>query len=98
MQQRDCDVTWGLSMSLSEMPVAYSMACDAPCDFGCVTLLLYLLRPLGTLPLLAGTLKTSASFSGAAIAEVLRRCCFDKPWTLSTPPHRNTGSEWQCPL
>ena len=91
------DITWGLSMSFSEMPVAYSMACDAPCDFGCVTLLLYLFRPFGTLPLLDGMLKTSASFSGAEIADILQRC-FDKPWPLSTPPTRSTGSEWQYPL
>src|SRR6185369_16087758 len=34
----------GLFISSSVRPVAYSIACDAPCDRGCVTRELYLLR------------------------------------------------------
>ena len=50
------------------------MAWDAPCDFGCVTLLLYLFKPFCTSTLLGdGTLKVSASLSGAATAEILQR-------------------------
>eukprot|EP00955_Chlamydomonas_euryale_P090726 364568-Chlamydomonas_euryale.AAC.1 len=32
-------------MSASLRPVAYSMACEAPCDLGCVMRELYLFRP-----------------------------------------------------
>jgi len=32
-------------MSSSFMPVAYSIACDAPCDLGCVMRLEYLFSP-----------------------------------------------------
>ena len=31
--------TWGLFMSSSLSPVAYNIACEAPCDFGCVNVL-----------------------------------------------------------
>src|SRR5687768_4462868 len=34
--------TCGLDMSSSVRPVAYSIACDAPCDLGCVIRELYL--------------------------------------------------------
>src|SRR4029077_2805486 len=36
--------TWALFMSASVSPVPYSIACEAPCDLGCVTRELYLLR------------------------------------------------------
>ncbi len=39
--------TCGLFMSSSRRPVAYSIACDAPWDLGCVMRELYLLRPAG---------------------------------------------------
>src|SRR5437773_11699955 len=39
--------TWGLFISSSDIPVAYSIACDAPCDFGCVIFELYLLGSMG---------------------------------------------------
>src|SRR5438132_254989 len=35
--------TWALFMSPSVSPVPYSIACDAPCDRGCVMRELYLL-------------------------------------------------------
>ncbi len=38
--------TCGFAMSGSVMPVAYSMACDAPCALGCVMWELYLLSTL----------------------------------------------------
>ncbi len=44
--QTDEMPTWALDMSDSLMPVAYSMAWDAPCDFGCV---MYLLIELSSL-------------------------------------------------
>lgn len=44
--QTDEMPTWALDMSDSLMPVAYSMAWDAPCDLGCV---MYLLIELSSL-------------------------------------------------
>lgn len=71
----EATITCGLFMSSSLSPVAYSMAWDAPCDFGCVTLLLNLFSPFGTVGLasLFCDSSISACFSGAAIAVVLKR-------------------------
>ena len=38
---------WGLTMSASVSPVAYSMAWEAPCDLGWVMRALNLFRPAG---------------------------------------------------
>src|SRR5438552_14348214 len=63
--------TCGFCISSSESPVAYSIACDAPCDFGCVILELNLLF-MGSHPLnLSPSLLIHTSVPG--------RLCFCRP-------------------
>src|SRR5213596_2904423 len=63
--------TCGFCMSSSESPVAYSIACDAPCDLGCVILELNLLF-MGSHPLdLSPSLLIHTSVPG--------RLCFCRP-------------------
>ena len=50
--------TCALFMSASLIPVAYSMACDAPCDLGCVMCLLTELSSLSALAVRAAELES----------------------------------------
>src|SRR5271154_6854978 len=47
LYQTDDMPIWGLFRSASDMPVAYNIACEAPCDLGCVIFRETLLRPGG---------------------------------------------------
>jgi hypothetical protein len=55
--QTDAMPTCALSMSAVDMPVAYSIACDAPCDLGCVMARLTELSSLSALAARAAALE-----------------------------------------
>jgi hypothetical protein len=57
--QTDEMPTWALFMSVSLMPVAYSIACEAPCDLGCVMCLLTELSSLSALAVRAAELESA---------------------------------------
>lgn len=64
----------GFFMSFSVKPVAYNIACDAPCDFGCVICRLYLFRFAGTGSEEAGIFCSCSTGSGVAIVARARDC------------------------
>ena len=72
-------------MSSSVRPVAYSMAWEAPCFFGCVTTLLYLFSPVIFFTASVSSRIFSAFFAGASVfADALKAVCL-LAWGHLTP-------------